>query len=56
MEALKQSVRGNDDATTQVASLQRDAVTDRALYLDLTKSLNQLETNRRPHHRETPGW
>ena len=47
IDSLKQQVRGNDNATTQVASLQRDAVTDRELYVDLTKSLNQLETNRR---------
>jgi succinoglycan biosynthesis transport protein ExoP len=47
VDALKQDVRGNDNATTQVAALQRDAVTDRELYLDLTKNLNALETNRR---------
>ena len=47
LDSLKQDVRGNDDATTQVASLQRDATTDRELLVDLTKNLNQLETNRR---------
>ncbi|MBC7799268.1 MAG: polysaccharide biosynthesis tyrosine autokinase [Gemmatimonadaceae bacterium] len=47
VEALKLDVRGNDEATTQIASLQRDAATDRELFVDLTKSLNQLETNRR---------
>jgi succinoglycan biosynthesis transport protein ExoP len=47
VDALKQNVRGNDDATTQVASLQRDAATDHELFVDLTKNLNQLETNRR---------
>ena len=44
---LKKEVRGNDDATTQVAALERSLATDRELYLDLTKSLNQLQTNRR---------
>ena len=47
MDSLKQEVRGNDDAATQVASLQRDAVADRQLYVDLSKNLNQLETDRR---------
>ncbi len=44
---LKKEVRGNDDATTEVAALERSLATDRELYVDLTKSLNQLETDRR---------
>ena len=47
IDGLKRDVRGNDNAETQMASLQRELLTDRELYLDLTKSLNQLETNRR---------
>ncbi len=47
LEQLKQNVRGNDDAATQVASLQREVTTDRDLYVDLTRSLNKLETDRR---------
>ena len=47
MRDLKKEVRGNDDAATDVAALQRSLATDRELYLDLTKSLNQLQTNRR---------
>ena len=47
LEQLKQNVRGNDDAATQAASLQRDVATDRDLYVDLTRSLNKLETDRR---------
>ena len=47
MDSLKKEVRGNDDAATQVASLQRNAVADRQLYVDLSKNLNQLETDRR---------
>ena len=44
---LKKEVRGNDDAATDVAALDRSLATDRELYIDLTKSLNQLQTNRR---------
>ncbi len=47
VDKLKTQVRSNDDATIEVASLERNLATDRELYLDLTKSLNQLETNRR---------
>ncbi len=47
LEQLKQNVRGNDEAATQVASLQREVATDRDLYVDLTRSLNKLETDRR---------
>ena len=47
IDKLKTEVRSNDNATTEVASLERSLATDRELYLDLTKSLNQLETNRR---------
>lgn len=44
---LKKEVRGNDNAETDVAALDRSLATDRELYIDLTKSLNQLQTNRR---------
>ena len=47
VEALKQDVRGSDDASTQVASLQRSAATDHDLYLDLSRGLNKLQTERR---------
>ena len=47
MSNLKKEVRGNDDAATEIATLERSLATDRELYLDLTKSLNQLQTNRR---------
>ena len=47
INSLKKEVRGNDDAETDVAALERSLATDRELYLDLTKSLNQLQTNRR---------
>jgi succinoglycan biosynthesis transport protein ExoP len=47
LDQAKQEVRGNDNATTQVAALERNVATDRELFLDLTKNLNQLETARR---------
>ena len=46
-DALKREVQGNDDATTQIAALRRNAGMDRDLLVDLTKNLNQLETDRK---------
>ena len=47
VEALKKEVTIGDDATTQIATLQRDADVERELYLDLTKRVNELEAERR---------
>ncbi len=47
VEALKKDVGAGDDATTQIAALQRDTDVDRELYLDLTKRVNELEAERR---------
>jgi len=47
LDGLKKEVGAGDDATTQIATLQRDADVDRELYLDLTKKVNELEAESR---------
>jgi polysaccharide biosynthesis transport protein len=47
LDAMKKEVGANDNATTQIATLQRDADVDRELYIDLTKKLNELQTESR---------
>lgn len=47
LESAKQSVAEGTDAETQIASLQRHADVQRELYVDLSKKVDALETERR---------
>jgi capsular exopolysaccharide synthesis family protein len=47
LENAKQSVAAGTDAETQIASLQRHADVQRELYIDLSKKVDALETERR---------
>lgn len=47
LEKAKQSVAAGTNAETQIASLQRHADVQRELYIDLSKKVDTLETERR---------